>query len=366
MIQKLKPIHYINSEFFDKEISDIFETNWQFACMKSELSERFSYFVVEYGNKSYFVTNTGKDGIRAFKNICSHRANKIFLDDFGKRPIMCLYHNWTYNSEGKPINAFVKDFFESPEESDLLLEQYEVQIVGEFVFVNIGNSKKTIKEQLGNFHNKLIEISNAIGKKITYDCNLHKANWKLLVENVLECYHCLPVHKNSLVERLGVGLKPYINFDFDNGNSSGHAPIDSEKVSPKRKKILKYMENRLYKHDSFYHLYVFPNLFVSSTEGSSFYIGHALPNAVGETNLRIRYFEGKIDSIEKFREYQDIINEDIINFGNEVLNEDKVIIQNVQKGLSISNKNLYLNEEEFRIKAFHEHYCLQINISYDK
>ena len=116
------------------------------------------------------------------------------------------------------------------------------------------------------------------------------------------------------------------------------------------------------KHDSFYHIYIFPNLFISSTEGSSFYIGHALPNAVDETNLRIRYFESKIDNIENFRGYQDIINSDIINFGNEVLNEDKVIIQNVQKGLSISNKSLYLNKEEFRIKAFHEHYCLQMNI----
>ena len=366
MIQKLIPFHYTDRKYFRKEIKEVFESNWQFACMKSELLERNSYFVVDYNNNSFFVTNTGKDGIRAFKNVCSHRANKIFLDDFGKRPIMCLYHNWTYNCNGKPINAFVKEFLETPEESNLLLDEYKVQIVGEFIFVNVGNSKKTIKEQLGNFYDKLIEISSSLGNKINYDYNLHKANWKLLVENVLECYHCLPVHKNSLVERLGVGLKPYINLDFYNGNSSGHAPIDSEKVSPKRIKILQYMENRLFKHDSFYHLYIYPNLFISSTEGSSFYIGHGLPNAVNETNLRIRYFEGNIDNIENFREYQNIINNDIINFGNEVLNEDKFIIENVQKGLALSTKSLYLNEEEFRIKAFHEHYCTQINILYDK
>jgi choline monooxygenase len=364
MIQKLKPIHYTNREYFDKEILDIFENNWQFACMKSELSERFSYFVVEYGNKSYFVTNTGKDGIRAFKNVCSHRANKIFLDDFGKRPIMCLYHNWTYNSEGKPINAFAKDFFETPEESDLLLEQYEVQIVGEFVFVNVGNSKITIEEQLGEFYNKLIQISNALGMKITYDCNLHKANWKLLVENVLECYHCLPVHKNSLVERLGVGLKPFMKFEFFNGNSSGHLPIANNQVSVKRKKMLNYLDKREFKHDSYYHLFIYPNLFISSTEGISFYIGHALPNNFCETNLRTRYFECKIKNIEEYRNYQDFLNSDIVNFGNEILNEDKIIIQNVQKGLEISNKSLYLNKEEFRIKEFQEHYCLQIN-AYD-
>ncbi|UFH46669.1 aromatic ring-hydroxylating dioxygenase subunit alpha [Flavobacterium galactosidilyticum] len=364
MIQKLTPFHYTNKEYFETEIKDVFEANWQFACMKSELSERFSYFVVEYNQNSYFVTNTGKDGIRAFKNVCSHRANKIFINDFGKRPIMCLYHNWTYNSEGKPINAFAKEFFETPEESDLLLDQYEVQIVGDFVFVNIGKSAKTIEDQLGIFYNKLIDISEGLGKKITYTCNLHQCNWKLLSENVLECYHCLPVHKNSLVERLGIGLKPFVNFDFFNGNSSGHLPVEKNETSLKRKKILKYLDNREFKHDTYYHLFIYPNLFISSTEGISFYIGHALPNSFCETNLRTRYFECKINNMEDYRNYQDVVNVDIVNFGNEILNEDKEIIQNVQKGLTMSNKSLYLNKEEFRIKEFHEHYCSQIN-TYD-
>ncbi len=364
MIQKLKPVHYTTREYFDKEILDVFEANWQFACMKSELEERFRYFVVEYSQNSYFVTNTGKDGIRAFKNVCSHRANKIFLDDFGKRPVMCLYHNWTYNSEGKPINAFLKEFFETPKESDLTLDQYEVQIVGEFVFVNVGNSKKRIEDQLGIFYDKLIEISKALGKKITYDSNLHKANWKLLVEDVLECHHCLAVHKNSLVERLGLGHRPFINFEFFNGNSSGHLPIEKDRISVKRKKLLMYLDNREFKHDSYYHLFIFPNLFISSTEGISFYVGHALPNDFLVTNLRIRYFECKIKNMEEYRNYQDFVNTDIVNFGNEILNEDKQIIQNVQKGLSISNKGLYLNKEEFRIKEFQEHYFSQIK-AYD-
>ena len=363
MIQFLSPSNYVNQKYFEKEISIIYESNWQFACMKSEISKKNSYFVISYFNTSFFVINTGNNGIRAFKNVCSHRGNKIFLDDFGNRSMMCLYHNWVYNSDGKPTNAFTKDFFETPDESDLILDQYEVQEVGEFIFVNIENSKRTIKDQLGLFYDKLIEISDALGKKISYDLNLHEANWKLLVENVIECYHCLPVHKNSLFERLGIGLKPYTDFEFFNGNSSAHSPIDNDKISPKRKKILQYLEGRTFKHNSFYHLYIYPNLFISSTEGSSFYIGHALPNSSNETNLRVRYFEGKIDNIEDYRNYQDVVNNDIVNFGNEVLNEDKVIIQNVQKGISMSTKKLYLNKEEFRIKYFHEHYCTQLDIN---
>jgi phenylpropionate dioxygenase-like ring-hydroxylating dioxygenase large terminal subunit len=364
MKQKLKPIHYTNKKYFKKEIKDVFQNNWQFACMKSEVSQKFSYFVVEYSQNSFFVTNTGKDGIRAFKNVCTHRSNKIFLDDFGKRPVICLYHSWTYNSNGKPINAFSKDFFEAPEDSDLLLDQYEVKVVGEFVFVNVGQSNKTIEDQLGVFYNKLLEISDALGNKISYSCNLHRCNWKLLAENVLECHHCLSVHKNSLVERLGIGHKPFTNFEFFKGNSSGHLPIEKGEISVKRKKILQYLDNRKFKHDSYYHLFIFPNLFISSTEGVSFYIGHALPNHFCKTNLRTRYFECKIANMEDYRNYQDFVNSDIVNFGNEILNEDKEIIENVQKGLSISNKNLYLNKEEFRIKEFHEHYCSQIN-TYD-
>lgn len=361
MVQNLKPFHYTNKNYFEKEVNTIFEKNWQFACMKSELEKKFSYCVINYHQNSFFITNTGKSGIKAFKNICSHRANKIFLEDFGQRPIMCMYHNWTYNSEGKPINAFAKEFFETPNETDLVLDEYKVEVVGEFIFVNLSKSKIKIQEQLGLYYDKLIEISKALGEKISFNTNVHQANWKLLVENVLECYHCIPIHKNSLFERLGIGEKPYENFDFFNGNSSAHAPIDNDKISPKRKKLLQYLESREFKHNSFYHIYIYPNLFISSTEGSSFYIGQALPIAEDQTDLRVRYFEGKINDIENYRNYQDLINIDIVNFGNEVLNEDKFIIEHVQQGLKLSIKNLYLNKEEFRIKAFHEHYCSQIS-----
>jgi len=361
MIQQLLPKHYTDQPFFEKEINSLFETNWQFACMKSEVPEKFSYCVVNYHNTSYFLTNTGKNGLRAFKNVCSHRGNKLYFDDFGKRPVMCLYHNWTYNADGKPINAFNKEFFETPEPDDLLLDQYEVAEVGEFVFVKLSKSDVTIQDQLGIFYDKLIELSAAIGKRIDINTNVHLSNWKLLVENVLECYHCLPVHQNSLYERLGIGGKPYVNFDFFNGNSSAHAPIDTDKIPPKRKKLLQYLESRTFKHESFYHLYLYPNLFISSTEGSSFYIGQALPDSSAQTSLRVRYFEANLPNMEDYRNYQDIINNDIVSFGNEVLNEDREIIQNVQKGLALHKKKLYLNKEEFRIKAFHEHYCSQIN-----
>lgn len=363
MIQQLKPFHYSDEQYFKQEIPQIFNSNWQFVCLKSEIAEQFSFATVNYFGQQYFAVNINNN-IYSFQNICTHRANKIYLEDFGKRPIMCLYHSWVFDENGKPQNAFNKEFIENVDVDELTLTNYKVEIVGDFVFVNFGNCKISLKEQLGFFYDELISFSGFMGKKIENVTMENQANWKLLIENVLECYHCATVHKDTLFKKFGMGKKSLENVKLFNGNSSFEIPLIASKDTIRRDKILKYLDARKLKHSSFHHIFIYPNLFITSTEGISLYVAHLQPISSSKSILKARYFEPDIDEIEEYRNLQDIVNDEIVNFGSFIINEDKDIIENVQKSLFISNRNLHLNREEVRIKEFHEQYCSQIN-TYD-
>src|SRR5690606_29503708 len=94
----------------------------------------------------------------------------------------------------------------------------------------------------------------------------HQANWKLLVENVLECYHCASVHPETFITGLGVGRKPISNVEMSaQGHSSSHFPRTPIKREALRKKIISHLDDRGLTHNSFYHIHIFPNLFISST-----------------------------------------------------------------------------------------------------
>jgi len=360
MIQKLKPYHYSNPEYFESEIKQVFDANWQFVCMKSEIPEQYSFATVDFFGKQYFAVNIDNE-IKCFQNVCSHRSNKIYTEDFGKRPVMCLYHSWVYDKDGAPVNAFVKEFIEDVPADELKLTEYEIATVGDFVFANFGLCTISLKDQLGFFYDELETFSEFLGHKIENVTMVNQANWKLLIENVLECYHCSTVHKESLFSKFGMGRKSLEDVKIFNGSSSFEIPFLPNKDSKRRDKILRYLEDRKKKHGSFYHIFIFPNLFITSTEGLSFYVAQLQPVAFDKSVLKARYFEPKVEGIDNHRNLQDMVNQDIVNFGSQVIEEDRLIIENVQKSLGIHNKNLYLNKEEIRIQAFHEQYCSQID-----
>jgi phenylpropionate dioxygenase-like ring-hydroxylating dioxygenase large terminal subunit len=124
---------------------------------------------------------------------------------------------------------------------------------------------------------------------------------------------------------------------------------------------LSHLANRGFAHDSFYHVLVFPNLFIASTEGYSFYVGHAIPMAPNRTMLRVRYFEPAMEFTDKHRVRQNLINEQTRTQALKIIEEDRPTLENVQQGIEISERCGFVAASEVRVRAFLDIYDSLMN-----
>jgi phenylpropionate dioxygenase-like ring-hydroxylating dioxygenase large terminal subunit len=275
---------------------------------------------------------------------------------------MCSYHAWTFDADGMPLGKGERQGFVGTREERerLCLTRYRVDTCGRFVFVSRDPEGSSLEQFLGPFEKLLCELSGYIGTQTYFGGVAHAANWKLLVENVLECYHCSTVHPQTFVAGLGVGRERITDVEIaetTNGmHSSSHFPRTPIRREALRRKIVSHLDGRAFAHDSFFHVHIFPNLFISSTEGTNFYVGHAIPRAADTTHLRIRFFEPAVELSGGGRARQDVINAQSVPLGLQVIEEDRAILETVQRGVTISHRSPALGDEEVRIKAFHDGY----------
>lgn len=346
--------YYTDIKYFEHEVQNIFKKNWFFACLTTEISKNNDFVSIDLGGTSIAIHNF-KGKLVAFQNICSHRFNRIHPDGKGNKPFFCKYHGWNYNADGIP-RIPKEASFEITDYECLRLKKYTLEVCGKFVFVKLENSEDAnLKEYLGDYFNELEKISSFLGGQNDDGTMPHLANWKLLVENVLEGYHCPLVHKNSLVD-LGYCIDYPKDIKYFKSHSSWHSPrtISEETVSKK----LNFLNNLMFKHNSFYHIYIFPNLFISSTSGGFFYIGKLMPDKVDRSDLHYNFFSPQY-SIE-LTDKEQKLDKALFSFNCEsalnVLNEDKPMVEGCQSGISEdSNVGGILSvTEEIRIIEFHK------------
>lgn len=351
--------NYYSNAALKVELDDLFDNGYQFAALTSELAKDRDFVCVDYCGRAVVVQNF-RGVIKAFQNVCTHRFNRIQTEISGNRPLACSYHGWTFNADGFPVGLPKRDQFLGRDDVDpdtLCLVQYKVATCGTFVFFKIGDSAGTLEDYLGDFHAVLEDLSTHMGDRTYFGTVAHQANWKILVENVLECYHCSVVHPETFGAQLGVGRAPIEQIVASGDHTSAHFPRTHFRREDLRKRLFKHLAHRTLSHDSFFHIHIFPNLFITSSEGLTFYVGHALPQTATETDLRIRYLSPAITLDEKQTRTHEKFTEDSIAIGLRVIEEDRAMLENVQKGVEISSKPGALGADEARITAFMQSYA---------
>lgn len=355
--------YYYSEKHIDGEYISIFEKSWLFIGLTTELVNNNDFITADIAGRSIVVQNF-RGNLHAFQNVCAHRFNRIQTENKGNRPFMCQYHGWAYNQEGKPIGIPQKNTFNPEDINCVKLKKYQLEVCGKFVFVKIDTDDSVdLKEFLGTFYPELEEISNHIGDQLGFEEIHHSTNWKLLIENVLEGYHCPLLHPGTLV-RDGFCTKMADDIVFEEKHSKWHSSKTENEFSLKKSNKLKFLEERTYHHDSFYHIHVYPTFVFSSTEGYLFYIGNLIPIDANNTILRVRFYgpvlpeeEGKTKYIKK------AFFDAAVETGLKVIEEDRSVIQYCQKGIkeNTNSKGILSNVEEVRLKKFHEIYLKDMN-----
>jgi Rieske 2Fe-2S family protein len=203
LISTLPGRAYTDPDLFAAEQEHIFEQMWFCAARSSDVGAPGAFKTVEVGRESVLVTRNRKGEARAFFNVCRHRGAKLCTEESGeaRRAFQCPYHAWTYDFDGKLVAAPNLTKMPDIDRVEYGLRTIAVQEWLGYVWVCLAEQppsfgdtvRSAVVERLGD----LASLENygvenlAVGRRIVYDV---KANWKLIIENFMECYHCATIH----------------------------------------------------------------------------------------------------------------------------------------------------------------------------
>ena len=186
---------YLDEDNFAVECKRIFHSEWFCAGRVEGLEEKGDYRLVNIGGESILIVRD--ENLHAFHNVCRHRGAELIPspgieEQTGrfKAGIRCPYHSWNYKLNG--------ELHSSPhlnvDKSCFGLHQAELDTWGGFVFVRIAGGEATLTAALNGADERLVRYPLAdlrVGHRIDYQV---RANWKVILENYNECYHCAGVH----------------------------------------------------------------------------------------------------------------------------------------------------------------------------
>jgi Rieske 2Fe-2S family protein len=195
--------YYTDPEVFAREQARVFEAMWMCAARTDDLAAAGSFRTVQIGRESVVVIR-GRDGeLRAFLNICRHRGATLCAEESGqvKRTLRCPYHAWTYGLDGNLVAAPNLARMPDVDRGRFgLVPVHLTEWLG-YAWVCLADEPPSFAAEVqGAVVERLGDLASIerygldglrVGRRITYDV---RANWKLIVENFMECYHCATIH----------------------------------------------------------------------------------------------------------------------------------------------------------------------------
>ena len=188
--------YYVSPQILIKEYDNIFLNNWICAGRSSELSKNGEYKTVNIGTESAIILRDSTGDLKAHTNVCRHRGTRICdkLSGTFSNSIQCGYHGWTYNLDGDLIGAPHMDTVNNFNKEDYPLHSISIAEWEGFIFINLKDHPEKFENVFSPILKKFEnwDVSDLISLETkTYNVS---GNWKLVIQNYCECYHCPILH----------------------------------------------------------------------------------------------------------------------------------------------------------------------------
>jgi len=300
---------YFDAKILAKEYSIIFSREWQLACSESQLTSPGDTFITTIAGQPIVIIRQHDSSIKAFYNVCSHRAGRLIREKSCVKSLQCTYHGWVFGLDGalKKTREFegVANF--NPDEYGLT--PVEIDTWMGLVFINLSTNPKPLSYHLDGIKERIAPIdfsSYQFRTRVSYTIN---CNWKVYMDNYLEGYHIPMVHPklNKVVDYKSYKTELYDNYSLQ------WCPLDSE-LSP-------YGKTNDGK-DAAYYFTIFPNILFNIAPGR-LQTNIIEPTGPTTCNVHFDYF---------FEDPTEDVSEDF-NFSELVQQEDILVCEEVQIGL---------------------------------
>ncbi len=312
--------YYTSDEIFETEKEKFFANSWVCVAHSSEVADKNAYITREIIGESLVIVR-GRDGVlRGFYNVCPHRGHQLMSESAGKAKnvITCPYHAWAFKLDGKLAHATNCENVNNFESEALGLTSFHVTEHAGFIYVNLSEGEpQPIEEQLPGLAEKMNEACGVIKDlKLAARFVSHTpANWKTIVDNYIECYHC-PTNHVSFASSVNVDVYDHQlneNWTVQIGearSSEASFQVDDSVTDPK-----------------FFGFWIWPCTMFNMPPGGDFMtVIYEFPVSANET---LQYYDIYFLN-EELTEYQ----KNLVEWYRDVFRpEDLRLVESVQKGL---------------------------------
>ncbi|MBX9974588.1 aromatic ring-hydroxylating dioxygenase subunit alpha [Cytobacillus firmus] len=330
---------YTDPKVLEKEMDLVFSKSWQLVGHVSQVEKAGDFFTAEVAGEPIIV-NRGKDEVvRAFYNVCPHRATKLEKNAAGNKKILqCAYHGWTFKLDGQLNKA---PNFRGEDEAcvkDACLRSVRMEILESLIFVNLDDNAKPLSESYGDFFERLSKnafLSEL--KRTSQKTRTFKANWKAFMDNYLECDHCHVAHPSFVA---ALDMNDYQIITCENYSMQGTI------VKPDKKYGTVDLNEAEMQGGQFYWLW--PNLMLTIYPGPGNMATIQIIPVDHETSMAVYTYYFRDENLSQ-------AEKDLMTFAEQVRSEDIELVELEQIGFRSRafSKGRYSSSEK-AIVQFHE------------
>jgi phenylpropionate dioxygenase-like ring-hydroxylating dioxygenase large terminal subunit len=214
---------YCDDSIFAEDMAQIVTRKWIVAGPIDRIRKKGDYFLFKVDKESIIVIRSDDATVSAFYNVCRHRGSVICTEPQGRvARLTCPYHAWSYGLDGALLAARLMPADFSKQANGL--HRCHVRVFHGLIFINLSDEEPVDFDATFADLAPFLDFHGLADAKIAHAQSYPTdANWKLVVENFVECYHCAPSHPEFCSMH-----SPQALVAFGAGPSSGPADAVDE------------------------------------------------------------------------------------------------------------------------------------------
>ena len=323
------------------EQQKIFKRTWQYATSLDPLKLPGNYVSVDVCGIPIVLTHDMKGNIRAFYNVCRHRAGVVARGAGNRKTLQCQYHGWLYGLDGGLKNTPEFEGVENFDKDNFGLIPIRVETWGGFAFVNMSGDAPSLKEYLGNIPAETEHFDFSSMRRVERREYVIQANWKVYVDNYLEGYH-LPIAHPGLFKEIDYAQYRVDTFRY---YSSQYAPIRPVRTEDSAGRVYTQLQG----DDRAFYYWLFPNFMLNLYPGN-LQINIIVPLSYDKTLTIFEWYFSDPGTPDTWNTLQDSIA-----FSDQVQKEDIQLCEDVWRNLQtgIYTQGRYCVKRENGVHHFH-------------
>lgn len=333
--------HYTSPQTFALEQQNLFGKHWIFAGFAQFLREQNRFVARQIAGVPILLQRTAR-GIEAFINECPHRLAAVQVEPFGKRPMICPYHGWSFG-EGGHLKGLPNEglYNFSPEEKKkACLRKLHVAEVGNLLFVSFADDAPPLDGQFDPaFIDEVRAASESLDTQIIYSRFRVRYNWKLNIENVKDYNHVPFVHPRTFYPEMSAPVTslearpPVVPALLESRETARLPELSYATRAPiePREMWFKDLIDAFGTEHVYYNWFLYPNVNFCSIRGQHFLLQQYDPVSPGETDYHLwmmtaRRHDTRTDFTALLRA--------IMNSERFVIQEDAIHLEALQQGFN--------------------------------